>query len=95
MIYDIGVDHIEYTYLGRIRDRSLIMGSGGLQMGGWGASEVLSLHKKWQESFSNDQGGLGSFWVVLTQELEILAILKDAAKSFHPLKRVRKRFYPI
>ena len=30
--------------------------------------------------------------VVLTQELEVLAILKGAMKSFHPLKRGCERF---
>ena len=30
--------------------------------------------------------GTESFWVVLTQELEVLAILNGSAKHFHPLK---------
>ena len=32
------------------------------------------------------KGGTTSFEVVLTRELEVLAILKGGAKSFHPLK---------
>ena len=31
-------------------------------------------------------GGTTSFEIVLTQELEVLAILLGGAKSFHPLK---------
>ena len=42
------------------------------------------------------KGGTTRFGVVLTQELEVLAILYRRAKSFRPLKgRGRKRFYPV
>ena len=42
------------------------------------------------------KGGTTRFGVVLTQELEVSAILYRRAKSFRPLKgRGRKRFYPV
>ena len=44
------------------------------------------------------KGGTTSFEVVLTRELEVLAILKGGAKSFHPLKGGgggRKKFYSV
>ena len=43
------------------------------------------------------KGGTTSFKVVLTQELEVLAIVVGWGKSFHPLKGGggRKKFYPV
>ena len=40
-------------------------------------------------------GGATSFEVALTQEPEVLAILKGGSTSFHPLKVGHERFYPV
>ena len=50
-----------------------------------GAKKVLAMLK----------GGTTSFEVVLTQDLEVLAILNGGAKSVHSIKRGRKKFYPV
>ena len=53
------------------------------------------------KGFSHAEGGGGGtkcFGVVLTQELEVLAILNGGVKCSHPLKKKlggRKRFYPV
>ena len=39
--------------------------------------------------------GTEGFWVVLTWELKVLAILKGDTKGAHPLKGGRKKFYPV
>ena len=75
--------------------KSLITGRGGYKMAR-GASEVLHLQKRWgwaEKSFSHAEGrggggeGTNSFEVVLTWELEVLAIVKrGGATSFHPLR---------
>ena len=53
---------------------------------GGGTEKVLDMLK----------GGTTPFDVILTWELEVLAILMGVgAKSFHPLKGGRKRFYPV
>ena len=43
------------------------------------------------------KGGKRSFEVglVLTRELEVLAILMGGAKSFDPLKGGHEKFYPV
>ena len=49
-----------------------------------------SLDKGGRKSFSHAEGGWGaqtSFEVVLTWELEVLAILMEGTKSVHPLKK--------
>ena len=49
-------------------------------------------------SFSHAEGGgIKSFEVVLTRELEVLAIVLGGAKMFPPFKRGggRKHFYPV
>ena len=74
------------------------MGGGGVN-GRGGASEVLPLPKggSRNSSFSHaEAGGTQGFEVVLTWELEVLAILMGGTTSFHPLKGGgRKRFYPV
>ena len=78
-----------YTLWGLVTNN----GEGGLQTaGGGGVSEVLPLQKKGGADFlfSRAEGGGGtkSCEVVLTWELEILAIVirGGGAKSFHPLR---------
>ena len=64
-------------------------GGGGLQNGGRGVSEVLALRKGGGEKvlvLLKGGGGTKSFKVVLTRELEVLAILKWGEKGFNPLK---------
>ena len=78
-----------------VRDRPLIKGGGGggggtKQGGGGGASEVLPLTKK--GSFSHAEGRHKQ--VGLTQELEVLAILKKGTKSFYPLEGGTQKAYP-
>ena len=65
-------------------------------MGG-GASEVLPQQKGCGESFSRAEWGRATkcFEVVLTQEPEVLVILKGVANSFHPLKRGGVKSYPV
>ena len=70
-----------------------------------GRSEVLPLQKGGRKSFSHAGSGEGGgggvqnkFEIVLTRELEVLAILMwgwGGAKSFHPLKGGREKFYPV
>ena len=48
--------------------------------------------------FSHSEGEVtNSFGLVLTWELEVLAILKGGAKSYYPLKGGggHERFYPV
>ena len=40
-------------------------------------------------------GGGARFWVVLTQELQVLAILNGGAKCFHSLKGGLEKMYPV
>ena len=65
-------------------------GGGATKWQGRGASEVLPQQKDGAEkSFSHAEGGGGltkGFGVVLTQQLDVLAILKGCAKSVHLLK---------
>ena len=68
-------------------------------MGG-GASEVYPNKKGVEKVLAllNGGGGGGTkcFEVVLTQELEALAILKEGANSFQPLKGcVCEKMYPV
>ena len=84
---------IEWTYTNvhrpsTLREWSLIMGRGGYKIEG-GASEDLPLQKVGAEkvlAVLKGRGGTNSFVVVLTWELEVLAILMGGTKSFHPLK---------
>ena len=48
-------------------------------------------------SFSRVEGCVGttSFEIVLTWELEVLAIVMGGAKSFQPLKGVHNKFNPV
>ena len=59
-------------------------------MVGGEASQVLPLQKSWGRKHLNQaEGGGGehkTFGVVLTQVLEVLAMLKGGTTSFHPLK---------
>ena len=79
------------AHVTHFEDWSLITGKGGLQNGRGGASEVLPLQKRGEaeKRFSRAEGGGGttSFEVVLTWELEVLAIVMGGfAKSFHLLR---------
>ena len=40
-------------------------------------------------------GGTAGFGVVLTQELEVLAIVEGLVINFHPIKRGARKFYPV
>ena len=63
------------------------MGRGGYKTGRGVASEVLPLQKGGAEKvLAMLKGGTTSFEVVLTWELEVLAIVMGGTKSFHPLK---------
>ena len=48
-------------------------------------------------SFSHAEGrwGAKSVGIVLTRELEFLAIRKMGGKHFHPLKGKHKKLYPV
>ena len=67
--------------------------------GGEGQVKFYPYEKGVGKSSAMLQGGGGTkcFGVVLTQELEVLAILKggERAKSFCPLKGGPKIFYPV
>ena len=85
-----------------LREWSLITvkgGGGGLQNRKGGQVKVLPLQKKGdgqKKSKSCWRGaGIRSFKVVLTWELEVLAILMGGIKSFHPLKGDCEKFYPV
>ena len=79
-----------------LRDRSLITGRGYTRDEGGKLSFTPKEKKKGGGgSFSHAEGGWGvtkSFGVVLTQEIEVLAILKVGGKKFSPYKVVVKGF---
>ena len=78
-----------------VRDRSLITGRGRARKWERGTCQVLPLQKKegggGKETvlalLKGGGDGTTSFEVVLTHELDALAILKAGTKSFHPIKR--------
>ena len=81
-----------------LRDRSLITGKeeGGYKTRGGGKSSFTPTKSGVEKSFSHARGeGTNSFEVVLTWELEVLAILKGGTKSFHPLKWGWEKFYTV
>ena len=71
-----------------LEDCSLITGKGGTNREG--ACKVLPLRKGGTEKvlamLKGGGGGIKRFGVVLTRELEVLAILKGGVKRFHSLK---------
>ena len=54
----------------------------GVRGGGRGEGKVLAMLKGW---------GTNIFEVVITWELDVLATLKGGRKSFHPLRKKRRR----
>ena len=64
---------------------------------GGGTSEDLPLQKGGLEKvYAMLKGCAKSFEVVLMQELEVIAILKEGTENVNPLKGGgRKRFYPV
>ena len=94
-----------------VRDQSLItyrswvMGGGGgatKPEGGGGGTGSFTPMKRWWWGggggvFSHAEGEVtNSFGLVLTWELDVLAILKGDAKSYYPLKGGgHDKFYPV
>ena len=83
--------YMHYWLMG-LRDWSLIKGRGGAtKREGGGASEVLPLLKGGAEKvlamLEWGRGSTKSFEVVLTRELEVLAIVMGGRKKFPPFKR--------
>ena len=67
---------------------------GGRKRGG-GQKGFIHAEGGGQKGFIHAEGGgVKRFWVVLTQELEVLAILNGGATSFHLLKGGMK-FYHV
>ena len=72
-------------------DRSLNTGKGGATKREWGAAhEVLPLQKGGggaEKVLAMLKWGHKRFYIVITQELEVLAIRKGGRKMFPPFKR--------
>ena len=92
----MSLEKVEYpskVELGFPRNSNFIFPAGRGGGGGGGSSEVSSFNPTKREgwtsfSFAEGGGGVKGFGVVLTQELEVLAILNEGGGGgrFHPLK---------